>query len=98
MTGYSDKPLAQKLGLKAGSTLALIDPPADYGELLAPLPAGVRFCTVETKPDLIHYSCTERVRLAQRLPVLRKEMRDDTALWVSWPKKSAAMSTTITEA
>lgn len=97
MAGYSGKPLAQKLGIKAGSRLALIDPPPNYKELLAPLPEGVRFCTVATKPDLIHYFCAERVRLARKLPALRKEMRDDAALWVSWPKESAGRPTTVTE-
>ena len=97
MTGYSGKTLAQKLGIKVDSTVAAIDPPANYQELLAPLPDGVRFCTVEAKPDLIHFFCTERTRLAKDLPALRKKMRDDAAFWISWPKKSAAIPTTVTE-
>lgn len=97
MAGYSDKPLAQKLGIKAGSALALIDPPANYEALLAPLPDGVRFCEVKDQPDLIHFFCPERARLTKDLPALRKKMRDDSALWISWPKKSAAIPTTVTE-
>jgi len=52
---------------------------------------------VNAKPRLIHYFCTERVRLAKDLPTLRRKMRDDTMLWVSWPKKSAGLPTTVTE-
>ncbi len=89
--------MAQKLGIKAGSALALIDPPATYEALLGPLPDRVRFCAVEAKPDLIHYFCRERTRLTKDLPALRKKMRDDAALWISWPKKSAAIPTTVTE-
>ena len=41
MTGYSGTPLAKKLGIAAGARLFLHQAPANYRELLAPLPAGV---------------------------------------------------------
>ena len=97
MAGYSGKPLAQKLGVVAGSTVAAIGTPANYRKLLGRLPNGVRFCAVNAKPQLIHYFCTERVKLAIELPILRKKMRDDAMLWVSWPKRSAGLPTTVTE-
>jgi len=43
MAGYSGKPLAQKLGVVAGSTVAAIGTPANYQELLRPLPNGFVF-------------------------------------------------------
>lgn len=97
MAGYSGKPLVQKLGIKTGFAIAAIRAPANYRTLLDPLPDGVRFSTVAAKPDLIHYFCTERSRLAKDLPILRRKMRDDAMLWVSWPKKSAGVLTTVTE-
>jgi len=97
VAGYSGKPLAQKLGIVAGSAVAAIGTPGNYRELLKPLPHGVRFCAVNAKPQLIHYFCTERIRLAKDLPILRGKMHDDAMLWVSWPKKSAGLSTTVTE-
>ncbi len=97
MAGYSGKPLAQKLGLKSGGTIAVLDPPGNYRELLAPLPDGLRFCEVKDHPDVIHCFCTERSRLTKTLPSLRRKMRDDAALWISWPKKNAGPATTMTE-
>lgn len=97
MAGYSGKPLAEKLGIKPGSTLAVLCPPPNYSELLAPLPEALRFSPVREKPDVIHYFATERTRLTKDLPSLRKKMRDDAALWISWPKKSAAIASTVTE-
>ena len=97
MAGYSGKPLAQKLGIKSGFAVAPIGAPRHYRALLRPLPVGVRFCTVEKEPDLIHYFCTDRARFAKDLSGLRKKMRDDAMLWVSWPKKSAGVPTTVTE-
>ncbi len=97
MAGSSGKPLAQKLGIVTGSAVAAIGAPANYRELLGRLPKGVRFCAADAKPQLIHYFCTERARLAKDLPGLRRKMRDDAMLWVSWPKKSAGVPTTMTE-
>ena len=97
MAGYSGKSLTQKLGIKPGFAVAAIDPPANYRELLRPLPEGVRFCVASEKPHVIHYFCTERERLAKELPRLRKTMREDAMLWVSWPKKSSLLPTTVTE-
>ena len=97
MAGYSGKTLAQKLGIKARFAVAPIGAPRNYRALLGPLPEGVRFCTVETEPQLIHYFCKERALLAKDLPVLRRKMRDDAMLWVSWPKKSAGVPTTVTD-
>ena len=97
MAGYSGRSLAQKLGIVPGSAVAAIGAPANYRELLGPLPNGVRFCAINAQPQLIHYFCTERARLAKDLPVLRRKMRDDAMLWVSWPKKSAGLATTMTE-
>ena len=97
MAGYSGKPLGQKLGIKAGFAVAAIGAPPRYRALLGPLPDGVRFCTIEAEPQLVHYFCTERERLAKDLPALREKMRDDAMLWVSWPKKSAGLPTTVSE-
>ena len=97
MAGYSGKPLAQKLGIVRGAAVTAIGAPANYRKLLGPLPGGVRFCAVNANPQLIHYFSAERAQLAKDLPVLRRKMRDDAMLWVSWPKKSAGVATTVTE-
>jgi hypothetical protein len=97
MAGYSGKSLTQKLGIKPGFAVAAIDAPANCRELLRPLPEDVRFCAPSEQPRVIHYFCTEREHLAKELPRLRKSMRDDAMLWISWPKKSSPLSTTVTE-
>ena len=42
MAGYSGTPLAKKLGIQAGSGVALIHAPEGMQKQLAPLPEGVR--------------------------------------------------------
>jgi hypothetical protein len=39
MAGYSGTPLIQKLGIKPGCRLALLNAPPDFGETLGELPA-----------------------------------------------------------
>jgi hypothetical protein len=97
VAGYSGKTLGQKLGLKPGFAVAAINAPPGYRELLRPWPKPLRYCTAQEGPQLIHYFCTDRARLAKDLLSLRKKMRDETMLWISWPKKSAAVKTTVTE-
>ena len=40
--GYSGTPLAKKLGMKEGSTWAVLDEPTEFREWLRPIPGGVR--------------------------------------------------------
>jgi hypothetical protein len=98
VAGYSGTPLAKKLGIKAGATVFLSNPPVNYATLVAPLPGGVsmaRHVTMTT--DLIHMFVTRRKDLASGLKSTLKAMRPDAAVWVSWPKKSSGLATDITE-
>ena len=97
-SGYSGTPLAGKLGIRDSSRILLMGAPDGYELLLGPLPAGVRF---ERRPgpsvDIAHVFVTRKEDLAMHLAALRKELRSDAVLWVSWPKKAAKVATTVTE-
>lgn len=96
--GYSGTPLAKKLGYKASSRVLLLAAPREYAALLEPLPDGVRFVPhAGADVDLVHVFVTCREELAQHLGALRTALRPDAALWISWPKKSAKVPTTVTE-
>ena len=98
MSGYSGTPLAAKLGIKAGMAVRAANAPDGYRELLAPLPGGARIATrAGSRADLVHHFTTRRSELAQALAGYRRALPDDTAVWVSWPKKSARVATDITE-
>jgi hypothetical protein len=90
MSGYSATPLAKKLGIAAGARLFLHQAPANYRELLAPLPAGVQTLPrIDAHTDVIHVFATRRAELDRMLRTALRAMRPDAALWVSWPKKAA---------
>ena len=98
MAGYSGTPLVKKLGVKEGCAVHTVGAPADYRNLLKPLPAGVRFdgaATVST--NIVHVFETQRTGLNTTLVTLRKKLGPQAIVWVSWPKKSSKVPTTITE-
>lgn len=72
--------------------------PEDLPSLLEPLPAGVLF-EREAGPqiDVAHVFVSRKEELEKLLRTLRKNLRPDAALWVSWPKKSAKIPATVTE-
>jgi hypothetical protein len=98
MPGYSGTPLAKKLGIKPNSSVHLIGAPPSYRALVSPLPDGVAFqARVDDKTDLVHAFATKKLELARLLKDVRKRMRSDVAIWVSWPKRAAKVETDITE-
>ena len=97
-TGYSGKPLAQKLGIKPGFRLAVIDPPPQYAALVAPLPAAVTWHAMhEEQLNCIHLFVTTYANLEQQLGVLKGHLVNDGMIWVSWPKRMAKVPTDVTE-
>jgi len=96
--GYSGTPLAKKLGLTEGRSIATIDAPAEYGDWLAPLPFGARITSrLPATPEMVHLFTTKRAHLKKQLEKLRSKISHDGMVWVSWPKKSANVPTDVTE-
>jgi hypothetical protein len=98
MSGYSGTPLAQKLGIRAGSRVYLHEPPAHYARLVAPLPPGVAMVArLDAQTDLVHVFAVRRTALRAALQRVLKRLRPDAAIWISWPKKASGVATDITE-
>jgi hypothetical protein len=98
MAGYSRTPLPQKLGIKPGTIVVLIDAPDDYRKLLGQIPSGVNFATRPVgNTKFVHVFAKERRLLEKHLQSLRGKIAEDAAIWVSWPKKSSGVPTDITE-
>ena len=96
--GYSGTPLAKKLGIATGSRVCPLFSPSNYRELVAPWPDGATLVGhADARSDLVHLFVRERVVLASEAARLRKVLRDDAVLWISWPKKAAKVATDITE-
>lgn len=97
-SGYSQTPLAKKLGLKPGFQIKLINPPAYYWTLFPDIPNGLQEeHNASTKKNFIHCFFTTVKDLFEALPQLKNELLPDGMIWVSWYKRSSGMKTDITE-
>ncbi|MEQ1824822.1 MAG: hypothetical protein ABL921_02720 [Pirellula sp.] len=96
--GYSGKSLAQKLGIIEGMRVIVKNAPPDYEQLLSPLPNDVTFASrISKNTPWVHIFCVEKSDLRKQLESLREKIDVQGVVWVSWPKKSAKVSTDITE-
>ena len=98
IAGYSGTPLSKKLGIKEGQLVLLLNAPTSYQASLEPLPLGVRFTNrAGSTVDLAQIFVTQKEELAKQLSALRKKLKPEVALWISWPKKSSKVPSTVTE-
>lgn len=96
--GYSGTPLVKKLGFKPRFKVKLVNEPDYYNELLDGLPEDVEFLTNAKSPkDLIHLFVHKKADIIKLLYSLKKELKQNGMIWVSWPKKSSGINTDVTE-
>jgi hypothetical protein len=97
VAGYSGTPLPKKLGLAPSMRVCAIGFDS-YATLVG---ASGLDLAMQAKPgsttDLVHLFATRRRELEAWLPELRRALRPDATLWVSWPKKAAKVETDIVE-
>ncbi len=98
MVGYSGTPLAKKLGFKEGCRVRITGAPANYLDLVSPLPRSVRISTRITKEiDIWHFFTRSFSELESRLPTLMRAIQPNGSIWISWPKKSSGVRSSVTE-
>lgn len=98
MAGYSGTPLAKKLGIKPGFQVYVDNEPANYRQLLEPLPDDVTFLPrLSGRVELIHLFTKAARQAAAKLAAYRHKIVEDGTIWVSWPKKAAKVPTDVTE-
>lgn len=96
MAGYSKTPLPQKLGIKGGTTVALIDAPDGFVEALGALPDDVTFSASARKPELTLWFVRNRAAHEKKLAKIVK-LSEHGHVWTIWPKLTSAMASDISE-
>jgi len=96
--GRSEKSLVEKLGIREGSRIIILNPPEDYDNTLGKLPKGVFVAkTLKGPLDFIHFFTRERDELEREFSILKQELSQNGVLWVSWPKGSSKLETGLNE-
>jgi hypothetical protein len=84
---YSNKSLPDRLGIKENFKIAIINEPKNYFRLLGGLPLTVTINNSLVKNlDLIHFFPKNRADLETSFPELKKSLKLDGTLWISWKK------------
>lgn len=97
MAGYSETPLARKLGIKDGFRVCFLNAPDDFEQHLD-LPADLRLISTRAKPlDLVLLFTKSEAKLRKEFPALAQKLRANGMLWVSWPKKASGVATDLNE-
>jgi hypothetical protein len=98
MTGYSQRPLIDKLGVKPGTNAVILRAPAGYLDLLPELPERARVSVrLAGLFDFIQYFSTSSEQLNAVLPNLARHLRSDGMLWLCWAKQSSPLHTGLNE-
>ena len=98
MAGYSDKPLVQKLGIKAGAAIAILNAPRGYDAILGKVPRDVKRKMAAVGPlDFVQFFTKKKRELERRFATLAQALAPAGMLWISWPKKASGVATDLTE-
>jgi len=98
VAGYSGKPLVQKLGIKDGWAIAILNAPSGYDRLVGKLPQRVtRRPTVAGTLDFIQFFTDSKRELERRFPALERALAPAGMLWISWPKQASGVASDLTE-
>ena len=96
--GYSGTPLAKKLGIRAGDTVALVGAPDGFEDELEGLPDGVALRRrTGGKAQVVLLFTTKARELERRFPTLAKSVWPAGSVWVAWPKRSSGVATDLDE-
>jgi hypothetical protein len=96
--GYSGTPLPRKLGIRDGSRVLLVNPPAGFAETLGELPPGVAFLASGADDlDVVVLFVLDLAALRVQFAFLAAALQPAGGLWVAWPKRSSGVSTDLDE-
>jgi hypothetical protein len=90
----SERTISEKLLLKPGRTLLVLNAPAGYLEKLSPLPDFAKIVTTEPA-DVVQLFVRSYAQLQAELPGAKKRCTPATVFWVCYPKQTGAYKTDI---
>jgi hypothetical protein len=96
--GYSERPLVEKLGIKAGQRIAIVAAPPGFAVTLGELPAGVRRAReLRGAIDVIILFAHGSAGLSRRIAGTKRAMTPAGMLWICWPKKTSVIESDLND-
>jgi hypothetical protein len=93
--GYSGTPLAKKLGVHEGATVALVGAPAGF--TIPGLPPGATLRrSARGRSEVTIWFVYSAAELATHIAKMA-ERANQNCLWICWPKRASGVRTDVTE-
>lgn len=100
MTGYSETPLVQKLGIVEGSRLLVLHEPAEFQAALGELPPSAKRTSSfggSSAFDVAVVFVRTRSSLKRSFGRVAARMTPAGGVWIAWPKQTSGIETDVTE-
>lgn len=95
-TTASTKSIPEKLQMKPGRTVIIVNKPSGYDKTMGRLPAGVELVDSNRKEiDVIQIFADSRQQLERELPKWKKAVAPKGMIWVTYPKGTSSMKSDI---
>ena len=92
----STKSIPEKLQMKAGRSVLVVNAPAGYDRLMGKLPAGVQIAGAGQKPvDVIQIFVQTKKDLERELLRLKSVVNPKGMIWVTYPKGTSKIRSEI---
>ena len=88
--------LAQKLKIKEGNILIMMNAPSDFQKTIAPLPSGVKISSSAKNYDQVHWFVRNKAQMEKELNAVVKLVKDDVVCWIYYPKGTSKIQTDLT--
>ncbi len=95
MAGYSTTPLVAKLGVREGSTLALVHAPSDF-ELVTPASVTMKR-SARGRADVVVAFYVRTAHCEREMEALSQMIFPAGSLWVAWPKRASGVDTDVSD-
>jgi hypothetical protein len=98
VAGYSPRSLPDKLGVKAGARVVLLNAPEGFETVLGSLPDGVKIARrLAAGADLVVAFFLRRADLARAWSRMTTAAGPTAVVWVAWPKRASGVPTDLTD-
>lgn len=92
----STKTIVQKLLIKPGNKVILIDPPHGYIQSMGNLPEHTSFIEINTQPaDVIQVFVNSLETVLQNVELWKQSMKPRGILWITYPKGTSKVKTDL---
>jgi hypothetical protein len=88
--------IADKLKIKAGTTVHLIHEPKGYAKAYGKIPAGVKFSETPKGATQIHWFVENKAQMEKELPKILKMLTPEITIWIFYPKGTSGIQTDLT--